>query len=854
MKISFVVTVLNEEKTIDDFLISILDQSILPDEVIIVDGGSSDRTVAKIKNQISRLPKPSPKFKLFVKKGNRSVGRNEAIKKSTGDVIAISDAGCILDRNWLSEIVRPFENQKTDVVAGYYRGKSKNIFEKCLVPYVLVMPDKLDPSNFLPATRSMAFRKFVWKKIGGFSESLSHNEDYDFAKKIEKNKFNIKFAKNAIVNWIPRSTFKQSFVMFLRFAQGDSQAKTFREKVIYIFLRYLFGMYLLILGLIMHSLALLLLIAALFIIYLIWSVQKNYKYVKNHKAIIYLPLLQINSDIAVILGTILGIIKKSTFRYLLKIIKDNKSMFLIILIYLEILFIFISWGIPGSNHPFNYHMDEWHQLQSVRNLFIYGSPNIPGSANGSIFHFFLTGLYLIPFYILRIINPFEISSAVENPDTWFHIFEILRLNTFLFGALSAILFGFIIKKFFDSNSLIGLILFIFNPVFLILSIFFKYDIALIFWILTSFLLLLKYVESGESKYFIFGSLLGGIAFSVKLSAAPLLPILITTFFVFSHKPFKKIKILLIGILTFALTFLFLGIPDVLFSIGNLNEYLISNLIKTPNALINTINYGNNILIFLIFHVFPTALGHVFFILLLLSILFVLLYLIKGKSLGSYLQLTVIFFVYFMISILFLRETALNNRLLVIVPFAVLIIIKFLVFFNKNIKSRFLKTLYWIFIFIILLVQIFETFSWLLVKLDEDPRQASSVWINENIPLRSTIGIENIPIYQFLPDLLLKDFYQMTYKVKAPQKFKYQVVNSKSKLPEFLVITNGEIEDRYYKISDKKELLKKMRKENYKKMATFVPNLKYVRLFNTEFEIYISGLLQSPNAISIYKKY
>ena len=65
------------------------------------------------------------------------------------------------------------------------------------------MEDKIK-EEFLPATRSMAFRKEVWKKIGGFDENLSHNEDYAFANKIKKLGFKIKFVQDAVVNWIPR--------------------------------------------------------------------------------------------------------------------------------------------------------------------------------------------------------------------------------------------------------------------------------------------------------------------------------------------------------------------------------------------------------------------------------------------------------------------------------------------------------------------------------------------------------------------------------------------------------------------------------------------------------------------------
>ena len=212
MKVSFVTTVFNEEKTIKDLLDSLSKQTKMPDETIIVDGGSTDRTlsvISNIKYQISNRQIKS-KIKLIVKQGNRAVGRNEAIRNVTGDIIVCSDAGCILDKDWVKNITEPFKDKKIDVVSGYYRGMADNVFQKCLVPYVLVMEDKVDPDKFLPASRSMAFRKYIWEKAGGFPERLSHNEDYAFAKKLKRLNARIVFEKDAIVYWIPRENIKEA--------------------------------------------------------------------------------------------------------------------------------------------------------------------------------------------------------------------------------------------------------------------------------------------------------------------------------------------------------------------------------------------------------------------------------------------------------------------------------------------------------------------------------------------------------------------------------------------------------------------------------------------------------------------
>lgn len=309
MKVSFIATVLNEELTIKLLLESLFFQSKFPDEIIIVDGGSTDNTISEISNFKFPTSNSKANIKLIFKKGNRSVGRNEAIKRANHEIIVCSDSGCVLDKNWIKNITEPFNNSKVDVVSGYYEGKARTVFEKCLIPYVLVMPDKVDADNFLPASRSIAFRKSIWKKVGGFPEEFSNNEDYVFARKLKKINAKIVFEKDAVTYWIPRRNLKEAFAMFFRFAKGDAESRAFRPKVFLIFLRYIIGLLLVSFYLITKSYLILNTLYVILFIYLLWSVSKNYKYVNNILALIYLPEIQIVSDIAVMSGTVRGLIK-----------------------------------------------------------------------------------------------------------------------------------------------------------------------------------------------------------------------------------------------------------------------------------------------------------------------------------------------------------------------------------------------------------------------------------------------------------------------------------------------------------------------------------------------------------------
>ena len=315
VKVSIVVTVFNEEKTIKS-LLDVLCK--FPAEIIIVDGGSTDKTWNILTNYISPLRLRGDKgviLKIIQGKYNRSQGRNIGVTKARGQIIAFTDAGCIPEPNWLEEITKPFYKKlpstrlgegrgvrysEVQVVSGYYRGLPKNIFEKCLVPYVLVMPDKI-PDEFLPSTRSMAITKELFIKSGGFDERLWHNEDYAFAHKLKNMGVNFYFASKAVVGWMPRKDLKSSAWMFLRFAIGDAQAGIFRPKIKILAIRYYIYFFLIFI----NSWASLLIVP-----YFIWAIFKNYKYVNNIGAFLWLPVLQLTSDICVLFGTIVVLLSR----------------------------------------------------------------------------------------------------------------------------------------------------------------------------------------------------------------------------------------------------------------------------------------------------------------------------------------------------------------------------------------------------------------------------------------------------------------------------------------------------------------------------------------------------------------
>lgn len=853
MKTSLVVTVFNEEKSIEEFIKSVLSQGRLPDEIIIVDGGSSDQTAAKVKNSCEagsrfarQISNKKLKFKFFIKKGNRSVGRNEGIRIATGNIVLSTDAGCILDKRWVEKIIEPFEDRNVDVVAGYYKGRARSTFQKSLVPYVLVMPDKVDPKEFLPATRTMAFKKSIWKKVGGFDEQLSHNEDYVFANKLKKIGAKMVFKKDAIVEWIPQNTYKEAFVMFFRFALGDAESGIGRTSVLLLFARYFLCIYFLFLSFLYKSFIPFIVIIVSFIFYILWSIKKNYRYVGDKRAIKILPLLQLTADGAVLSGTIIGLLKViKRFNYFFYA-KRNKFLLFILSVYIGVMLLTLNWGAPNEFHPFPYHMDEWHQLNAVRATFAYGTPNIPGAANGTMLHFLLSGLYLVPFKLIGWINPvtIEINDFVNRA----RIFDLLRLNTIFWGVLSVFLV-YKIAVYTQASKKLTIIFFTFSPIWLTLNGYFKYDIALIFWILLSVLFFVRYVKNPNGKNFLLAAIPTSLAVSVKVSAAPLFLLYILLYLMFGK--LKNVRHLFLGAIMCAFLVLFFGMPDTVFGKGNILDYLYDNIVRTPN-------YSGNYILnmhpyqYLMLKHYPILFGYGLLLLFVICLVSQIAYVKKGLSYFWQTQKMLIFlivsFFVFLASILPLQIFAGGNRSLVLLPFMVLIIS----LICKNFKYR--SILIGI-ISILIAVQIYQSFAWLYIKYLKSPQESASSWIIGNIKKGEKIGIENIPIYQMLPDIIQKEYYFSQYERGQNNLYRYEIIDNNTKnLPNTIVLTNSDIEAKLLRASPKKNITRRLEKEGYKKTKVFMPDLTYFKAIGSDEDFYLSGLLvASPLTISVFEK-
>ncbi len=220
MNISLIATVKNEGDNVVELLDSMLRQTLLPDEIVINDNGSTDNTIALLESYIQAG------YPIRLVRGGHNIpsGRNHAIRHAAGPIIASCDAGLTLPQHWLAKITAPLLNDEADIVGGFYEPDARSLWEAALGAANYPDVSEVDPSTFLPAGQSVAFTKQAWATVGGYPEWADTCEDLIFDQAVLQHGFRFVFAPDAAVRFRPRSTPQAYFRQYFTYARGDGHA------------------------------------------------------------------------------------------------------------------------------------------------------------------------------------------------------------------------------------------------------------------------------------------------------------------------------------------------------------------------------------------------------------------------------------------------------------------------------------------------------------------------------------------------------------------------------------------------------------------------------------------------------
>jgi GT2 family glycosyltransferase len=195
--ISIIIPVYNGDDTIEETLNSVYSLSYRNFEVIVVDGGSTDKTNEKIR-KFAKLHK-NIKIIQVEKRLYPSQGRNLGSKEAKGEILLFIDSDGKIPQDTIEKILESFEKEKkATVVIGVFSKKCKyknfvSVYKNLYMRYTL-----LNLPKYVPITTGFmtAIKKNVFKKIEGYSENLKSVEDVELGERLVKKGYKIYLNKN----------------------------------------------------------------------------------------------------------------------------------------------------------------------------------------------------------------------------------------------------------------------------------------------------------------------------------------------------------------------------------------------------------------------------------------------------------------------------------------------------------------------------------------------------------------------------------------------------------------------------------------------------------------------------------
>ena len=230
--ISVIIPTKNEEENINNCLKSIYAQTLLPSEVFVVDGRSTDKTLEIVQEY--------PAVLLTENYHTRGGARHVGVQASTSEYVVFTDGDCIASEQWLEKLIQGF-TEDTVGVGGGLENLSNNTIQQGIAN---VLDSYLGGANSvqdrvfsedrtvdsLSGSNSM-FRREDILKVGGYNTELNYNEDTDISNRMKKLGV-LRYIKDALVFHNQDLTLSAFAKRMYQFGRGRSQIGIFGVQIL----------------------------------------------------------------------------------------------------------------------------------------------------------------------------------------------------------------------------------------------------------------------------------------------------------------------------------------------------------------------------------------------------------------------------------------------------------------------------------------------------------------------------------------------------------------------------------------------------------------------------------------------
>jgi GT2 family glycosyltransferase len=192
-----VIPAYNAANHIEACLIALNHQTVPKEryQIIVVDDGSTDETADIVKRfDVKYIHQPN---------AGPASARNLGAQIADGEIILFTDSDCVAEKDWIEQMVLPFEDSNVAGVKGAYRTHQRQLAARfAQIEFedrydLLLESDSIDMLD----TYSAAIRKSVFDEMKGFDESfpVANNEDTDLSYRLCASGYKIVFSPKAIV-------------------------------------------------------------------------------------------------------------------------------------------------------------------------------------------------------------------------------------------------------------------------------------------------------------------------------------------------------------------------------------------------------------------------------------------------------------------------------------------------------------------------------------------------------------------------------------------------------------------------------------------------------------------------------
>ena len=227
-KLSIIIPALNEEKFLPNLLESLAKQTVKDFEVVVVDGSSKDRTVEVAQSFSRQLPQVNV---IVSNRAGLPLQRNIGARAASNEWLVFIDADSVLLPYFVERLEWFIAERNPRLFTSWFRPDSETSGDAL---FTLVANSFVEGSIYFrhpiapgPLT---VIRREVFDLVGGYDESYTFGEDYDFTRRVTAMGIKLEMLRETLYIYSLRRVRREGKWSFIRLYAKGSLLVLFTKK------------------------------------------------------------------------------------------------------------------------------------------------------------------------------------------------------------------------------------------------------------------------------------------------------------------------------------------------------------------------------------------------------------------------------------------------------------------------------------------------------------------------------------------------------------------------------------------------------------------------------------------------